>query len=517
MASRTRRRFLADVGRGMLIAGAGYATAVELELAPVLADEAPDSLVFGPFEPLVCLMQETPAEKLLPLLVQRLRGGTSLEELMAAAALANARSFGGEDYIGFHTLMAMTPALAMAEALPVERRALPVLKVLYRNTSRLQQRGGRANEVLRPLADPVSARPATGQLLRQAVRRGDLKEAERLLAASTAYAVDDGFNSLLAAVTEGADVHRVVLAYRAWDLLDIVGREHAETLLRQSVHYCVKAEPSAARYFAGMRLLLPRLLDEYRLPAEGAKQRTADDAWIEQFSQTIFKSSPDSAATAVAAALSEGFSPDAVGEAITLATNQLLLRDVGRRGREVQQGKPAGSVHGDSIGLHACDSSNAWCNIARVCGSARNTMACLALAGYQAALDRIARGGDFFQWQPLPWAEHLEQVAAAGPEKLLGQLDAAIRDNDQQRACAIVHRYGSGGQAPQPLFDLLLGHAVSQDGALHVEKFYRTASEEFARTRPAYRWRHAVALARVVASGSGQAAPGYDQAVSLLG
>ena len=50
------------------------------------------------------------------------------------------------------------------------------------------------------------------------------------------------FNALLEAVGETTEVHRTVLPYRAWDLLDIIGHDHAHTLLRQSVRYCVKAE-----------------------------------------------------------------------------------------------------------------------------------------------------------------------------------------------------------------------------------------------------------------------------------
>ena len=62
----TRREFLADVGRGMLVASVGYGMATELGLAPAFAADAPDALDFGALEPLVCLMQETPANKLLP-------------------------------------------------------------------------------------------------------------------------------------------------------------------------------------------------------------------------------------------------------------------------------------------------------------------------------------------------------------------------------------------------------------------------------------------------------------------
>jgi hypothetical protein len=58
---------------------------------------------------------------------------------------------------------------------------------------------------------------------------------------------------------------------------------------------------------------------------------------------------------------------------------------------------------------------------------------------------------------------------------------------------------------------------VLRRGALHAEKYYRTASEEFAAARPAFRWRHVVALARVTASEFGQRAAGYDEACRLLG
>jgi hypothetical protein len=66
------------------------------------------------------------------------------------------------------------------------------------------------------------------------------------------------------------------------------------------------------------------------------------------------------------------------------------------------------------------------------------------------------------------------------------------------------------------VFDLLLGYAISEDGALHAEKYYRTVSEEFAATRPAFRWRQLTALARVTASEYGRPAAGCHEARELL-
>lgn len=518
MTPRTRREFLSAVGQGMLVAGVGATVACDLGLTMARADDEQKPLSFGPLEPLVELMQETPVEQLLPALVERLRQGTELKTLVAAAALANARTFGGEDYVGFHTMMALAPAYHMATELAEGQRPLPVFKVLYRNTNRIAEHGGRRSEVLRSV-EPASSRTGeSGQALQAAVRGKDVQAAERLFAASAKSSPGDAFNDLLFVVQDRTDVHRVVLPYRSWDLLAIIGEEHAHTLLRQSVRFCVQNEnhqPSPRG--DDPRVVLPKLLDEYHLADNNraAGSVAPGDEWVERMSQTIFRGTPSEAAEAAAAALAEGIAGDEVGEAISLAANQLVLRDAGRRAREESPGKPIGSVHGDSIGVHACDSANAWRNIARA-ANPRNRCASLILGAYQVALDRVDRGGDFLNWDPQPIARHLEQLAATDPQTLLAELDEAIRGNLQARASAVAHRYGQLGHPHRAVFELLLRFATSEDGALHAEKYYRTVSEEFAATRTAFRWRQLTALARVTASEYGRPAAGIPQARELL-
>lgn len=512
-----RREFFADVGRGMLVASVGYSVASDLGLTPALAEETAEALSFGKLEPLVCLMQETPANKLLPTLVDKLKSGTDLHRLITAAALANARTFGGEDYIGFHTMMALSPAYRMAQELPKELQPLPVFKVLYRNTNRIQEKGGRKDEVLHPVKPATLAENCVGgETLRDAVRRKDVAGAEQTFAALAQVSADDAFNHLLYAVQDNTEVHRVVFPYRCWDMLDIIGKEQAHTLLRQSVRYCLKAESSNRNpTWDEPRTLLPKMLEQHKLLGRTLGTRIAEDKWVDEMSQTIFKSTPQQAADTVAAALAEGMSPAAVGEAISLAANQLVLRDHGRTPSQEILGKPIGSVHGDSIGVHACDSANAWRNMARV-SNPRNTYACLILGAYQMALDRGARGGDFLNWQPVPVEWHLNKVTSTDAAGLLREAEEAIRNNLQAQAAAAIHRYGEKGFAPRPVFDLLLRYAISEDGALHAEKYYRTVTEEFNATRSAFRWRQLVALARVTASEFGRPAPGYAEARSLL-
>src|SRR5438067_6316759 len=205
--NRSRRDFLADVGQGALIASVGPALAADLGLASARSAragapaEAREALTFGKMEPLVCLMQETAPNKLLPALIEKMHGGTDLQQLVAAAALANARTFGGEDYVGFHTMMALSPAYHMARELPKEKQALPILKVLYRNTNRIQEHGGRKSEVLHPVAPaPAPEGKPRAEAIREAVHRKDAAAAEGILASATRSSAAEAFNDLLLTV-----------------------------------------------------------------------------------------------------------------------------------------------------------------------------------------------------------------------------------------------------------------------------------------------------------------------------
>jgi hypothetical protein len=174
-----------------------------------------------------------------------------------------------------------------------------------------------------------------------------------------------------------------------------------------------------------------------------------------------------------------------------------VLCDPGRRKDQTSEGKPEGSIHGASVGVHASDAANAWRNIARV-SNARNTVASLIVGAYHTA----GQSGGLNK-EPNPLPEHLEKIKAKDADTLLSDTETAIKERDQARAAALV-------------FDLLLRYAVSEDGALHAEKYYRTVTEEFAAMRPAFRWRELVALARVTASESGFPAAGYAEACRLL-
>ncbi len=513
-----RREFLENVGSGMLIAGLGSSLAGDLGVSAAFAADGSESLEFGDLRPLVGLLQETAAEKIQPILIKKLQEGTTdLKQLIAAAALANAETFGGEDYVGFHTEMALLPALQMSREMPKDRRALPVLKVLHRNTKRIQESGFLKNKRLEPIAAAGGAKSVqSGESLRQATRAADMQGAERIFAAQMqSGSLKDAYNQLMWSVQDGADVHRFVLAHRAFGLVDVVGPEHAHTMLRQCVRYCVKSEANRIKRKTKLpphRRLIPGLLDQYKLLSRKPGKRHPGDEWLESMSMFIHRNPKEKVLDAVAAALGDGIDLEVMGQAISLAANQLVLRQGARKDGSRR-------CHGDSPGVHSSDSTNAWRNMARI-SDHRNATVGIMLAAYH-----VAQFDNHTETDPFPLESHLEAIKTTDASELLETAAEAIRENDQGTAAAAIAVYGQQGHALRPVRELMLRFGCSEDGRLHAEKYYHTVGEEYSTTSRTFRWRQIVGLARVTASAygynrkdeHGHRAPGYEQACRLLG
>jgi len=517
MSLSNRRSFLLDVGHGMFAAGLGAALATDLGFSTAFAEQGSDSIPLGEYQGLVELIRNTPAPKLQPMVAQMiLNGEANLKQVTAASALANAVTFGGCDYVGFHTAMAMLPALEMSRQLPSSSQPLPVLKVLYRNAQQIQSVGGASKTTLLALhaAEHAAEHDAEADLgveIRDACRKPDADLGENLLA-TVANEPLDAFNALQSVVQDDLNVHRFVFAHRTYGLVGLLGKEYSYSLLRQCVRFCADHERMRIEHNqpeSPIRALMPKLLDQYKLDGKQLGKRDPGDAAVEQLAQTIYVGPRDRAAEAVAAALAEGIDPEVVGEAISLASNLYVLR----------QGADKWRTHGDSAGVHSSDATNAWRNMARV-AVPRHAVSGLIVAAYHAGIQSAP-----FETPPYPTDEHRALVKFQDARRLLAETEDAIRNNDQGRATAAVQIYGEQGHAVEPVFELMLKYAISQDGRLHGEKYYHTVREEYRTTRQAYRWRQVVGLARVTASAYGYnredqhgfVAAGYEEACKLLG
>jgi len=129
---------------------------------------------------------------------------------------------------------------------------------------------------------------------------------------------------------------------------------------------------------------------------------------------------------------------------------------------------------------------------------------------------RARKAGQSGQVGAVPHDHDGKPCTKRDPAELLGEIEGRIRDCDQKGACLAARRYGELGHPSAGLFALLLGFAVSEDGALHSEQYFRTAQDEHATVSAGHRAVYPVALARVMASQAGLPAPGCDEARALL-
>jgi ELWxxDGT repeat protein len=121
-------------------------------------------------------------------------------------------------------------------------------------------------------------------------------------------------------------------------------------------------------------------------------------------------------------------------------------------------------------------------------------------------------------------ASYIENLADVNGTLFFTAAEDAVQHNDQGRAAAAIAMYGEAGHSPQAVYDRMIKYTISEDGRLHGEKYFQTVQEEYRTTRPAFRWRQIVGLARVTASAYGYdredknkgRAPGYEEACRLL-
>jgi hypothetical protein len=346
--------------------------------------------------------------------------------------------------------------------------------------------------------------------IRDACRVADVAQGEKLFSTLREAQLDDAFNALQPAMQDDINVHRFVFAYRTHSLADLLGRDHAYTILRQCVRFCCSHEQNRINGKRGespIRALMPKLLDQYKLAGKQFGDRDPGDGAVEELATAIYNGPPHRSAEVVAAAIAEGMSAEVVGEAISLASNMLVLR----------QGPSEWRTHGDSAGVHSSDATNAWRNMARM-AKTPHAISGLIVAAYHVSIHTP------FKTAAYPTEEHRAAIKASDADGLLAEAEDAVKHNDQGRAAAAITLYGEHGYEPAAVYDRMLKYTISEDGRLHGEKYFQTVAEEFKTMRPAFRWRQLVGLARVTASAygydrqdkQGGRAAGYEEACKLL-
>ena len=229
-------------------------------------------------------------------------------------------------------------------------------------------------------------------------------------------------DQILPTVEENSEVHGAVMPYRAWDLMELIRnrtRADVAATIGPVLHRGRTRGNPAGTTLASCSPVARSV------PPDGPRRSPAPRTTPgECLSQTIFSSTGDQAAEAAADALSQGFPPSAVGEAISLAANQLILRDHGRTPRRVAESRWAAST---ATALAFTPAT------ARTPGATSPESAATGipsafnpLGARRVAIDRTQQGGDFLHWDPLPVKWQLDRIRSNDPAELLQETEEAI-------------------------------------------------------------------------------------------
>src|SRR5438093_4530699 len=185
-----RRAFLQQMAKTGLLASAGeYAfvnglpelSAQEVQAARQLARVEADA------EPLVRLIEDTPQNRLLEAAVERIRGGTSYQQLLAAVLLAGVRGIRPRPVgFKFHAVLVVNSAHLASLAAHDRDRWLPILWALD-NFKRSQDTNRREGDWRMAPVDEahLPAAAHAGQRFREATDTRHEEGADRAIAAWT--------------------------------------------------------------------------------------------------------------------------------------------------------------------------------------------------------------------------------------------------------------------------------------------------------------------------------------------
>ncbi len=349
-----RRAFLqssAAVGGLAFLSGLPAVSAADAKADPDLVRLEPE------IEPLVRLIEDTPREKLLEEIAARIKKGLSYREVLGGLLLAGVRNVQPRPSVGFkfHAVLVVNSAHQAALAGPDSERWLPIFWALDHfktaQATNLKESGWR----MKPVADgkvpsPLKARDA----FTSAMDNWDVEAADAAVAGLARTATAGELFDLFAKYgsRDFRDIgHKIIYVANAFRVLDVIGWQHAEPVLRSLAFALLKHD--------GKNPAKEDLEPDRpgRANAERARKLALREPHGKPYLLTgvlrgLRAASADEMAQDIADRLTDGESPRFVWDGLFLGAGELLMRQPG------------------IVGLHTLTTLNALHYAARTTGDA---------------------------------------------------------------------------------------------------------------------------------------------------
>jgi hypothetical protein len=353
MTRRTSRR--AFIGAGAVAGAAmGLETPTWLASLPVVSagevSPRPESVQFrSEIEPIVRLLEDTPRERLLEEVAQRIRRGLSYQEVVAALLLAGVRNVQPRPSVGFkfHAVLVVNSAHLASLASPDADRWLPIFWALdyFKEAQARDTREG--NWTMQPVDE--SAVPPASEAQASFVAAMESWDESAADAAVVGLARSAGANEVLELFYRygcrdfRSIGHKAIFVSNAKRTLDCIGWRHAEPVLRSLAYALLnhQGEPNPAQNDLKPDQPGRSNAERIRKIRAGWLNGSLDDGATTETLNVLREGSSDECCDQVVSLLNRGVSPRSIWNALLCGAGELLMRQPG------------------IVALHAVTSSNA--------------------------------------------------------------------------------------------------------------------------------------------------------------
>src|SRR5438552_1055957 len=339
-APTSRRSFLQAAALGGAAYGLGDLAFLG-QLPAVRAEETkldPKVVRLQPeIEPLVRLIEETPREKLLEAVGQRIRGGTPYREVLAALLLAGVRNVQPRPSVGFkfHAVLVVNSAHLASISSPDEHRWLPIFWALdyFKGQQAADEREG--NWTMGPVDE--SRVPSPHRALQAFTDAMDSWDEAAADAAVAGLARTAGANELFEIFARygcrdfRSIGHKAIYVSNAWRTLNTVGWQYAEPVLRSLAYALLAREGANNPAESDLDADRPgrknaALSQKFRDDWQSGK---IDSQATHDLLAGIHDGDGDGLCNQVVETINRGVSPQSVWDALLVGAGELLMRQPG--------------------------------------------------------------------------------------------------------------------------------------------------------------------------------------------
>lgn len=449
------------------------------QLPHVSAEEAtipPETVRFnGDIEPLVRLIEDSPRERLLERVADKIRGGRSYRDVLAALLLAGVRNVQPYPAVGFkfHCVLAVNSCHLASLCGPDEDRWLPIFWALDYFKSSQADEARRSGWHMQPVNETLV--PDAAQAMRMFSEAMDNWDVEKADAATAGLVRAAGASTVFnqsahyAARDFRSIGHKAIFLANSWRTLQVIGWQFAEPVMRSLTFALLnhsggpnpaKSDLAADRPWRDNQPLA-RQLPENWLDGE------LDDAVPSQLFVSFREGTPQAAAQAAVEALSRGIAPQSVWDGIFVGAGELLMRQPG------------------IIGLHGLTTANAmhylWRNVAD--DNLRRRLL-LQACSFNCMFRDSARGRGSLGEQTIDSLEGtpLKATGDAATTEILADIST-----DRMRAAEKVYSYLSSGGDSRTLIDAARREIFLKGRDAHDYKFSSAVLEDYSHVSPNWR------------------------------